>query len=158
VATLGFLGFGWFDLSPGNLKGFLWMVLTRISFWQCFHPWFVRVHLVHCPLPFRSSTTLLVNTGVCVGPNPMHDFLPGCRLSFLYLFFFFLSLVYPFLFSGILSFFRYLWRCWFVPFPLSTCIRPRENIVLKPFFLLKSSPSRTAWRRASIQSRSSAYS
>ena len=41
------------------------MVLTHISFWQCFYPWFVRVHLVHCPFAFRSSTTFW-SIPVCV--------------------------------------------------------------------------------------------
>ena len=31
------------------------MVLNRISFLQCFHPWFLKVHWVHCFLAFRSS-------------------------------------------------------------------------------------------------------
>ena len=32
VATLSFLGFRWYDLPPGNLNDFLWIVLTRLSF------------------------------------------------------------------------------------------------------------------------------
>jgi len=58
AATLGFLGFGWFVLPRRNLHDFLWRVLTQISFYQYFHPWFVRVHLVHCLFPFHSFTTL----------------------------------------------------------------------------------------------------
>jgi len=137
AATLGFLGFGWFDLPPGNLNDFLWMVLTLISFWQCFHPWLVRVHLVHCPLAFLSSTGFLVDTGVCFGPNSMPNFLPGCRLPFLYLFLLFPRLVYPFLFSCILRFFRCLCHSWLVTFPFPTWIRHREIIVLKPFSFLE---------------------
>jgi len=58
AATLDFLGMGWLDRPPSNLNNFLWMVLTRISFWQCLYPWFFRVHFVHCQFAFRSSATI----------------------------------------------------------------------------------------------------
>jgi len=137
AATLGFLGLGWFDLPPGNLNYFLWIVLTRISFCQCFHPWFVSLHLVHCPFCFLFVDYFLVDTGVCVGPNSMHNFQPGRRLPFVNLLLIFLRLVYPFLFSGILRFFRCLCSCWLVMFPFPTWVRPRNIIVLKPFSFLE---------------------
>jgi len=58
AATLSCLVFGWFNLTRRNLNDFLWLVLTSISLYQCFHQWFVRVYLVHCPVAFRPSTTL----------------------------------------------------------------------------------------------------
>ena len=137
AATLGLLGFVWFDLPPHNCNDIFRMVVTRISFWQCFHPWFVRVHLVHCPFAFRSSTIFLVDTGVCVRPNSMHNFPPGCRLPFVYHLLLFLRLVYPFLLSGILLFFHCPCRCWLVTFPFPTWIWSREIIVLKAFSFLE---------------------
>jgi len=56
AATLGFLGFGWFNLPLSELERFPLDGADSNFFLKCFHQWFVRVHLVHCPLAFRWST------------------------------------------------------------------------------------------------------
>ena len=120
AGTLGFLGFGSLDYPPGNLNDFLCMVQTRISFSQCFHRWFVRVHLVHCPLAFH-LWTILWSIAMCASAQTRSIMLchgPAFPLSTLS------SFLFPrytlFSLAVYFGFLRCLCCCWLVRFPFPT--------------------------------------
>jgi len=158
AATLGFLGFGSLDLPPGNLNDFLWMVLSGIAFWRCFHPLFVRVHLLHCPYAFRSST-IFWSIPVCASAQTRCIlFCLGAAFS--------LSTFSSFFFAWYILFSLVVYLGFFIVFAVvcSSCflfpleVDPEELLSLSLFPSWKSSSSWTACLRASIQSRTSAYS
>ena len=88
------------------------MVLIRISFLQCFHPWFVKVHRVHCFLACRSSISFW-SIPVCASAKTLS--IISCRgaAGFFAAFSSFLLAWYP------LFFYRYTW----VSLPLSLLVR-----------------------------------
>ena len=158
AATPGVLHFRWFDLPPGILNNFLLMVLTRISFWQCFYLWLDMVELVHCPFTFRSST-IFWSIPVCASAQTWWIiFCPGTTFPF--------STFSTFFFAWYTLFSLAVHLGCFVVVALmgsSGYLFPPEFaseklLSLRVFHSWKSSSSRTGCRRASIQCLSSAYS
>ena len=70
-------------------------------------------------LSFPFVDLFLINTGMRIGPDPMHYFLPRCRWFLRRPLLLFPCLVYPFFLSSILRF-LYHRRLWFVLFPFPT--------------------------------------
>jgi len=152
AATLGFLGFRWFILPPGNLNDFLWMILTPNSLLQGFHPWSVRIHQVHCPLALRSSTIFWSIPVCALAQTRCIMFCRGAAFPF--------SIFSSFFFAWYIHFSLAVYLGFFVVFPVVGSSRflfplefdPEKLFSLSIFTSWKSSASWTACRRASIQS------